>query len=95
MLYRTELFNVFISIQSDMAVLILGVPRSTVRKFVLVDITLTKSILNACDTLANRVLSAGHVNVIDMFGREQVIARLELLVVRRRSEAKSSGGSSS
>eukprot|EP00959_Pyramimonas_sp_CCMP1952_P371631 7781996-Pyramimonas_sp.AAC.1 len=29
-----------------------------------------------------------------MLGREQVIARLELLVVRRGSDAKSSGGSS-
>eukprot|EP00959_Pyramimonas_sp_CCMP1952_P465262 9488001-Pyramimonas_sp.AAC.1 len=31
---------------------------------------------------------AGHIDVIDMFGREQVAARLELLVVRRGSETE-------
>eukprot|EP00959_Pyramimonas_sp_CCMP1952_P433359 9075034-Pyramimonas_sp.AAC.1 len=91
MLYRTELFNMFILIRSGIAVLILGASHSTVPACVLFEFTLTKGILNAFGSLVNSVLCTGHSNVINMLGREQVVARLELLVVRRRSEAESSG----
>eukprot|EP00959_Pyramimonas_sp_CCMP1952_P427064 8944625-Pyramimonas_sp.AAC.1 len=58
-------------IQSGIAVLILGVPRSTVRICVLVEFTLTKGILKQIGILVNSVFSTGHVYVINMFGREQ------------------------
>eukprot|EP00959_Pyramimonas_sp_CCMP1952_P024083 505234-Pyramimonas_sp.AAC.1 len=93
MLYMTELFNVFTLIQSDVAVLVIGVPHSTVRICVLVELTLTIGILNAFNIIVNSVLSTCHVNDINMLGREQVVDRLELLVVRRRSEANSCSGS--
>eukprot|EP00959_Pyramimonas_sp_CCMP1952_P267306 5588916-Pyramimonas_sp.AAC.1 len=71
MLYRTELFDIFIFVQSDIAVLILSVSHSTVRICVPVEFTLTKGILNTCDILVTNVLSTGHVDAINMFGREQ------------------------
>eukprot|EP00959_Pyramimonas_sp_CCMP1952_P362104 7583810-Pyramimonas_sp.AAC.1 len=61
---------------------------------VLVKFTPAESISNAFDWFVNGVLSASRINVINMLGREQIIARLELIVVRRGSEAKSSGRSS-
>eukprot|EP00959_Pyramimonas_sp_CCMP1952_P201487 4213299-Pyramimonas_sp.AAC.1 len=79
----TELFDVFILIQGSIAVLVLSVSHSTVRIRVLVESTLTERIFNAIDLSVNGVLSTGHINVINMLGREQIIARLELLVVRR------------
>eukprot|EP00959_Pyramimonas_sp_CCMP1952_P034652 726364-Pyramimonas_sp.AAC.1 len=77
-----------------MTVLVFGVSHSTVGICVLVEFTLTESIFNAFDIFVTGVLSTGHVNVINMLGREQIIARLENLVVGRGSESKSSGGSS-
>eukprot|EP00959_Pyramimonas_sp_CCMP1952_P346189 7251012-Pyramimonas_sp.AAC.1 len=59
---------------------------------VLVECTLTKGIFKAFDILVNGVLSAGHIGAINMLGREQVVARLQPLVVGRGSETKSSGG---
>eukprot|EP00959_Pyramimonas_sp_CCMP1952_P415219 8700198-Pyramimonas_sp.AAC.1 len=55
---------------------------------VLVEFTLPKGVFYALDILVNGVLSAGHVDVINVFGREQVVARLELLVVGRGSDAQ-------
>eukprot|EP00959_Pyramimonas_sp_CCMP1952_P051448 1074942-Pyramimonas_sp.AAC.1 len=81
MLYRTELFDIFILIQSDIAVLVRGASHSTVGICVLVEFTLTKGAFNAFDRRVNGVLSTGHIDVISMLGREQVVARLELLVV--------------
>eukprot|EP00959_Pyramimonas_sp_CCMP1952_P282623 5907123-Pyramimonas_sp.AAC.1 len=57
-------------------------------------LTLTKGVLYALDRLVNGILSAGHIDIIDMFGRKQVAARLEL-VIRRGSETKASGGTAS
>eukprot|EP00959_Pyramimonas_sp_CCMP1952_P318631 6667266-Pyramimonas_sp.AAC.1 len=94
MLYRTELFDVFILVQSDIAVLIVGASHSIIGACVLVDCTLTKRIFSAFDRLVNGNLSAGHIDVINMFGREQIVARLELLVVGRGSETEASGGPS-
>eukprot|EP00959_Pyramimonas_sp_CCMP1952_P180696 3778185-Pyramimonas_sp.AAC.1 len=91
MLYRTELFDIFILILSDIAVLDLGVYHSTVGMCMLVECTLTRGIFKAFDILANGVLSAGHVGAINMLGSEQCVARLQLLVVGRGSETKSSG----
>eukprot|EP00959_Pyramimonas_sp_CCMP1952_P250784 5242118-Pyramimonas_sp.AAC.1 len=68
-------------IQSDIAVLVLGVSYSTVGICVLVEFTLTEGICNAFDIHVSAVLSAGHIDVINVLGREQVVARLELLVV--------------
>eukprot|EP00959_Pyramimonas_sp_CCMP1952_P405507 8498951-Pyramimonas_sp.AAC.1 len=92
MLYRTELFDVFILAQNDIAVLVLGVYHSTVGARVLVEFTFTKHDFYALDTLVNGVLSAGHIEIIN--GRGQVVSRLELLVVGRGSETKASGGPS-
>eukprot|EP00959_Pyramimonas_sp_CCMP1952_P232985 4869222-Pyramimonas_sp.AAC.1 len=80
-LYRTELLHVCMLIQSGIAVLILGVSHRTVCACVLVDFTLTKSVFYACVILVEGVLRAGHIDIINTFGREQVAARLELLVV--------------
>eukprot|EP00959_Pyramimonas_sp_CCMP1952_P378959 7938089-Pyramimonas_sp.AAC.1 len=44
-----------------------------------------KGVLYALDTFANGVLCAGHLDIINMLGRKQVAARLELLVVGRGS----------
>eukprot|EP00959_Pyramimonas_sp_CCMP1952_P326079 6825468-Pyramimonas_sp.AAC.1 len=57
----------------------------------LVDSTLTKSVLYTLDVLANGVLSTGQID-INTFGCEQVTARLELLVVGRGSETEASRG---
>eukprot|EP00959_Pyramimonas_sp_CCMP1952_P257452 5378751-Pyramimonas_sp.AAC.1 len=80
MLYRTELLDVFVLVQSNIAILILAISHSTVGVCVLVEFTLNKGALYALDMLVNGVLSAGHIDIINMFGREQVAARLELLV---------------
>eukprot|EP00959_Pyramimonas_sp_CCMP1952_P148222 3101454-Pyramimonas_sp.AAC.1 len=71
MLYWTELFDIFIWIQSGIAVLVLGVSHSTIGTCVLVEFTLTERIFKAFDIFVNGVLSAGHINVINMVGREQ------------------------
>eukprot|EP00959_Pyramimonas_sp_CCMP1952_P056390 1177599-Pyramimonas_sp.AAC.1 len=90
MLYTTELLDVFVSVQSNIAVLILGISHITIGVCVLVEFTLTKGVFYALDTLVNHVLSAGHIDIISMFGRKLVVARLELLVVGRGSEARTS-----
>eukprot|EP00959_Pyramimonas_sp_CCMP1952_P076510 1598739-Pyramimonas_sp.AAC.1 len=46
----------------------------------LVECTLTEGVFYALDALVNGVLCAGHIDVVNAFGREQVAARLELLV---------------
>eukprot|EP00959_Pyramimonas_sp_CCMP1952_P451466 9452411-Pyramimonas_sp.AAC.1 len=94
MLYRTELFDIFILVQSAIAAPVLGASHSTIGTCALVECTLTESIFHAFVIFVHGVPSTGHTNVINMPGRETVIARLELLVVGRGSEAKSSGGSS-
>eukprot|EP00959_Pyramimonas_sp_CCMP1952_P136493 2856434-Pyramimonas_sp.AAC.1 len=94
MLYETGLFNIFILIQGNITVLVLSVSHVTVSMCVLVEFTLAKSIFNAFNAFVNGAPSAGHINVINILGSEQFIARLELLVVRRGSEARSPGGSS-
>eukprot|EP00959_Pyramimonas_sp_CCMP1952_P286646 5993974-Pyramimonas_sp.AAC.2 len=92
MLYRTGLFDIFIWVRSGIAALILGVYHSTIGARVLVEFSLTKSVFYALDTLVNGVLKAGHIDIINAFGRGQVVARLELLVAGRGSETKTSGG---
>eukprot|EP00959_Pyramimonas_sp_CCMP1952_P399233 8365459-Pyramimonas_sp.AAC.1 len=82
MLYQTELLDVFVSVQSIIAVLILSVSHSTIGVF------------NALDRLVNGVISIGHIGIINMFGRKQVATRLDLLVAGRGSETKTSCGPS-
>eukprot|EP00959_Pyramimonas_sp_CCMP1952_P026274 551610-Pyramimonas_sp.AAC.1 len=72
MLYRTELFDIFILIQSDIAVLVLGASHSTVGICMRVEFTLARSIFNAFDTFVNGVLNTDHIDVINMLGREQI-----------------------
>eukprot|EP00959_Pyramimonas_sp_CCMP1952_P336245 7040841-Pyramimonas_sp.AAC.1 len=55
---------------------------------------LTKGVLDALNALSNGVLSAGHIDIINMFGCEQVTVCLELLATGRRSETKASRGPS-
>eukprot|EP00959_Pyramimonas_sp_CCMP1952_P205750 4302563-Pyramimonas_sp.AAC.1 len=86
MLYRTELFDVFVLVQRSTTTLIAGISHSTIGACVLVEFTLAKSVFYTLDALVNGVLCAGHIDVINMFGREQVAARLELLDVGRGSE---------
>eukprot|EP00959_Pyramimonas_sp_CCMP1952_P215817 4514100-Pyramimonas_sp.AAC.1 len=57
--------------RSDIAVLICGVYHSTVGARVLVEFTLSKGIFYALDILVNGVLSAGHIDIINMLGRGQ------------------------
>eukprot|EP00959_Pyramimonas_sp_CCMP1952_P088498 1851580-Pyramimonas_sp.AAC.1 len=92
MLYRAGLFDIFILIQSDIAVLVLCASHGALRACVLVELTLTKGIFNAFGIFVNGVLSAGDIDAINMLGREQIAARLELRVVGRGSDAKSSCG---
>eukprot|EP00959_Pyramimonas_sp_CCMP1952_P051566 1077460-Pyramimonas_sp.AAC.2 len=94
MLYRTELLDVFVLAQSNIAALILGISHSAIGVCVLVEFTLAKNVFYAHDMLVNGVPSAGHIDIINMFGREQVATRLELLVVGRGSETKASRGPS-
>eukprot|EP00959_Pyramimonas_sp_CCMP1952_P260481 5446694-Pyramimonas_sp.AAC.1 len=76
------------------AVLILGISHSTSGICVLVALTVTIDIFYALDILANGVLSTGRMEIINMFGRKQVAARLELLVAGRGSKTKASRGPS-
>eukprot|EP00959_Pyramimonas_sp_CCMP1952_P003427 71758-Pyramimonas_sp.AAC.1 len=78
----------------NIAVLILGIYHITIGACVFVEFTLAQSVLDAIDVFVHGVPSAGHIDGIDMFGREQVAARLELLVVGRGSETRPSGGPS-
>eukprot|EP00959_Pyramimonas_sp_CCMP1952_P168709 3524699-Pyramimonas_sp.AAC.1 len=94
MLYGTEMLDVFIWVQSDIAVLILGISHSAIGARVLVEFTLTKSVFYAFYILVKGVLSSGHIDIIHMFGRKQLVTRLELLVVGRGSETRTSGGPS-
>eukprot|EP00959_Pyramimonas_sp_CCMP1952_P189661 3967664-Pyramimonas_sp.AAC.1 len=68
--------------------------RRTVGTCALAGFTLAKGVFYAFDILVNCALSTGHIDSINMFGREQVVARLALLVVGRRSETGTSGGPS-
>eukprot|EP00959_Pyramimonas_sp_CCMP1952_P421160 8822540-Pyramimonas_sp.AAC.1 len=77
MLCRTELLVVFILAESGIAVLVLGASYSTVGACAVVGLTLTKGTFYALDTLVNGVLSACYMDIIHMFGRGQIIARLE------------------
>eukprot|EP00959_Pyramimonas_sp_CCMP1952_P429311 8991444-Pyramimonas_sp.AAC.1 len=83
MLSRTELLDVFVQVQSNTVVLILGIPHSTIGACGLVEFTCTKGVFYAFDVLDNGILCTGRIDVIIMFGREQVTARLELLAVGR------------
>eukprot|EP00959_Pyramimonas_sp_CCMP1952_P216149 4521027-Pyramimonas_sp.AAC.1 len=85
MLYRTELSDVFVLAQSNTAVLIRGIYHNTIGTRVLVEFTLTKSVFYALDALVNSVLCTDRCDVINMFGREQVTVRLELLAIGRGS----------
>eukprot|EP00959_Pyramimonas_sp_CCMP1952_P367071 7688256-Pyramimonas_sp.AAC.1 len=94
MLYRTDLLGVFVLVQSNIAVLIHGIYRSKIGACVHVEFTLAKGAFSALDMFVNGVLNAGHIDIINMFGRKQGAARLELLVVGRGSETKISCGPS-
>eukprot|EP00959_Pyramimonas_sp_CCMP1952_P042866 896960-Pyramimonas_sp.AAC.1 len=94
MLYGTELLDVFAFVQNNIAVLILGIPRSALGACVLVELTRAKGVFYTLHTLVIGVLSAGHIDITNMFGRKQVAVRLEHLVVRRWSETRTSRGSS-
>eukprot|EP00959_Pyramimonas_sp_CCMP1952_P464180 9486170-Pyramimonas_sp.AAC.1 len=67
-------------------------PRSAIGARVLAEFPLTRGVLYALDGLVNGVLCAGHIDVINIFGCEQVAARLELLVAGRGSETETSCG---
>eukprot|EP00959_Pyramimonas_sp_CCMP1952_P304699 6376682-Pyramimonas_sp.AAC.1 len=94
MLYRTELFDAFILVQCNIAVPILCVPRRKIGRCTFVEFALAGSAPDALGALVNGVLSAGRIHIIDMFGCEQVTARLELFVVGRGSETAASRGPS-
>eukprot|EP00959_Pyramimonas_sp_CCMP1952_P118651 2480309-Pyramimonas_sp.AAC.1 len=90
MLYRTELFDVFVLAQRNTTVLSLSRPRTTIGASVLVELTLAKGVFYALDALVNGVLCACQIDVIDVLGREQAAARLELLAIGRGSAAETS-----
>eukprot|EP00959_Pyramimonas_sp_CCMP1952_P207060 4331470-Pyramimonas_sp.AAC.1 len=77
-----------------MAVLILGISHDTSGVGVLVEFALAEGVLYALDRPVIGALCAGHLAIINMFGRKQLAARLGLLVVGRGSEIKPSGGPS-
>eukprot|EP00959_Pyramimonas_sp_CCMP1952_P204997 4286528-Pyramimonas_sp.AAC.1 len=70
MLHRTELFGVFILAQCNITALILCVPHST-NGICTLEFALTERVLDALDALVSGVLSAGHINIINMSGCEQ------------------------
>eukprot|EP00959_Pyramimonas_sp_CCMP1952_P185167 3871894-Pyramimonas_sp.AAC.1 len=53
---------IFVLVQRDIAVLILGRSDSTIGARALVDFTLTKGVLQALDALVIGVLCAGHID---------------------------------
>eukprot|EP00959_Pyramimonas_sp_CCMP1952_P318771 6669836-Pyramimonas_sp.AAC.1 len=59
-----------------------------------VEFALAESVLDALGARVNGVLSAGHRNIVNMFGCEQIADRLELLVVGRGPEGEASRGPS-
>eukprot|EP00959_Pyramimonas_sp_CCMP1952_P008723 182522-Pyramimonas_sp.AAC.1 len=71
MLYRTELLDVFDLVQRNIAVLVLGLSHGTLGVCVLVEFTLTTGVFYGFGALVNGVLSAGHIGIINMFGRRQ------------------------
>eukprot|EP00959_Pyramimonas_sp_CCMP1952_P417298 8743066-Pyramimonas_sp.AAC.1 len=93
MSHETELFDAFILVQCDI-VLILGIPHSAISICMLVESTSTNNTLYALDAIVNGVLGAGHIDLINASGCEQVTARLELLVVGSGSKTEASRGPS-
>eukprot|EP00959_Pyramimonas_sp_CCMP1952_P241074 5038205-Pyramimonas_sp.AAC.1 len=73
---------------------ILCAPHIALGRCMFVEFALARSVLDALDALVNDVLSAGHINITNMMGCEQVTARLELFVVGRGSETKDTCGPS-
>eukprot|EP00959_Pyramimonas_sp_CCMP1952_P359368 7524887-Pyramimonas_sp.AAC.1 len=71
MLYRTELIDVFVLARSNIAALIPGICHGAIGACVLAEFTLTKGALYAHDTLVNGAPSAGHIDIINKFGRKQ------------------------
>eukprot|EP00959_Pyramimonas_sp_CCMP1952_P191489 4003818-Pyramimonas_sp.AAC.1 len=71
MLYRTELLDVFVLVQSNITVLIHALHHSTIGAFVLDELTLAKGVFYALDTLAKGVISSDQINFIAMFGLKQ------------------------
>eukprot|EP00959_Pyramimonas_sp_CCMP1952_P316259 6619494-Pyramimonas_sp.AAC.2 len=92
MSYRTELLHVVVLVRSSIAVLIPGISHSAIGARVFVGLTIAIGVFYTLDTLVNGVPNAGHVDIINMFGREHVAGRLELLVVGQGSETKTSRG---
>eukprot|EP00959_Pyramimonas_sp_CCMP1952_P099340 2076838-Pyramimonas_sp.AAC.1 len=71
MLYRTELLDVFVLVQGNIAVLVLGISHSTIGACVLVEFSRAKGVLYALGIFAHGVFSAGHSDIINMLGRAQ------------------------
>eukprot|EP00959_Pyramimonas_sp_CCMP1952_P458664 9476984-Pyramimonas_sp.AAC.1 len=68
--------------------------RGTISACVLVELTLTTGVSLALDMLVNGAPRTGQIDIINKFGRKQVVVRLELLVVGRGSETEASRGPS-
>ena len=64
----------------DVSVLCLGVPYGAVGVAVFVQLTCAEGSFYCIDVLVTRVLFTGHVDVVDVPGRQKVLTRLELLV---------------
>eukprot|EP00959_Pyramimonas_sp_CCMP1952_P460958 9480748-Pyramimonas_sp.AAC.1 len=71
----------------------IGISHSTIGACVL-EFTLAKGVFYALEMRVNSVLSADHIDIMNMFGRKQVAAGFELLVVGRGSETETSRGPS-
>eukprot|EP00959_Pyramimonas_sp_CCMP1952_P290379 6073671-Pyramimonas_sp.AAC.1 len=71
------MFDVFVLVQRNTAALVLGIYHSTNGARVPVEFALTKGATYALDALVNSALCTGHIDLINMCGREQVAARLE------------------
>eukprot|EP00959_Pyramimonas_sp_CCMP1952_P088334 1848016-Pyramimonas_sp.AAC.1 len=76
----------------NVAIPILCLHHSAVGICMFVELTFTKHILHALGAPVDGVLSAGHMNIINVLGCEKVVACLELLVAGRGYETEPSCG---
>ena len=71
----------FVLVQVDVSVLCLGLPYGAFGVAVIIQLTYAEGSFYCFDVFVNRVFFTGHVDVVDVFGRQKALTCLELLVV--------------
>ena len=91
LLYRTELLDVLVVAQGDAAVIVLDVAHCTVGVAVLIQLAFPKCVFDTFDVLVDSAFLACHVDVVNVFSREEASAGLELFVEGGRTKAETPG----